>query len=132
MFIPGEDLLDLALSVIDAQEVQLHAFVSATVGTAGVQVSTYADPIGIEGSMQSVDQKRLMELGVDRSKKYMVLWTSYPVQTVERDINGDHIEYAGALFLASSGLDWMPQDGWNAVLCVAIPAVRKPLPSGIY
>jgi hypothetical protein len=123
MMVPGSNLLGMALSVIQPQTIGHHAWAGRTIDDAGEYVTTYADPVDIEGSMQAVNKKLYQTLGLNLAKNYAQLYTSANVRPTSRDRSGDMLEYAGRWWLAESDMNWSAQDGWRKLLCVEVPAL---------
>lgn len=122
MNIPGVNLLNIALGVIRPQMPTWGKYLSSTVNAAGFDVPTYAAPVAIRASVQDVDEKQAQDRGLDMLKTYINVYTSQAVATVDRDTNGDLIYWGGNTYSCESSADWELQDGWNAILCVKVPA----------
>lgn len=118
--IPGSNLLATALTVIAQQTVQYLAVTGRTTNAAGLDVSTYADPVDRRGSFQPVPRQYFAQMGLDYTKAYYTWYDpSGPVQDVARDTSGDRIIFNGLLFEAVSSNDWTPVDGWSGTLFVS-------------
>lgn len=126
--IPGSNLLADALGIIAPQPVELYRWTSKTRQPNGAFVSQYAGPEACEGSVQAIDRRRYLQMGLEWARTYVMLYTVVPLRNIERDISGDLFTYDGQWFEAQSRTNWMAQDGWNAITAVAIPA---PVPSQI-
>ena len=120
--VPGSNLLNAALRLIQPQPLMHEAFVSRTTNAIGSWVSLYAAPVAITGSMQPVDKKLYEALGLDLSRSYFTLLTSADVLPLARDRAGDRLTYAGKVFECESDTDWRNADGWRRLLCVEVPA----------
>lgn len=118
MDVPGSDLLSLAFDIITSQTVGYYNYLSRVANDAGQLVSTFDDPIDIDGSFQAVPRKLYEVYGLDFSKNYSTFYASENVLDVTRDVTGDQIVYRGARFQVLSANDWFKQDGWVGVLCV--------------
>lgn len=120
MIIPGANLLALALHTINPQLLQHRAFVSRSVNAAGDYVSVFADPVGIQGSMQPVDTALYQLLGLNLARRYAHLWTTAEVRVTNTDRQGDYVDFAGRTWQCESDRDWRDIDGWRKVLCVEV------------
>jgi len=122
MIVPGSNLLNLAMGPIARQAPQWRAWTGRVIGPAGDYVDTYADPVGITGSMQPVNKDQYQQLGLTFEKSYSRLWTSAAVQPLSRDRRGDIIEYGGRFWECQSDMDWTTADGWKRMLCIEVPS----------
>lgn len=122
MTIPGANVLRMASRAIRLQALQHRAFVSRCANAAGDYVSTFADAVSIQGSMQPVDMKTYQLLGLNFEKVYFLLYTSAPVRGIERDREGDLLTYGGRTFQCENEWAWGLADGWTRMLCVEVPA----------
>jgi hypothetical protein len=120
--VPGSNLLALAMGPIARQTLQHRAFVSRSTNAAGDFVSVFADPVTITGSFQAVNRNTYQLLGLNLQKDYSNLYTQADVRTLERDREGDLVEFAGEVWQAESDQDWRAVDGWRKILCVRVPA----------
>ena len=126
--IPGSNLLVTALSVISQQTVTLHKFVERETNEYGLDVTTYAEPVSIMGSMQPIARNLYDQYGLDLSKNYYNFYTKFDVQDVRRDTSGDMITFNGLQFQVLSALDWAAVDGWKGLLIVEIGPEPAPEP----
>lgn len=120
MIVPGSNLLQQALQIINPQGVRIQRYAGRVKGPAGVYVTSYAPAVCISGSFQPVNRSAYQTLGLDFSKSYVTLYTSAPVRVIDRDQTGDRVEYAGRLYEAQSDMDWRGQDGWSSYLFVEV------------
>lgn len=121
MAVPGSNNLNLALSVIARQTVSYWRYLSRTTNAIGLDVSTYADPVDITGSLQAVPRSAYKELGLDLTRNYVRFFTSNDLIDIKRDVSGDRISYAGKYYNVLSATDWYAVDGWLEVLCIEVP-----------
>lgn len=124
--IPGQNLLNMALSVIARQTVAYFKFSSRALNDVGQDVTVYDAPVNIVGSLQAVPRNLYDQYGLDLQKTYVILYTSTNVLDIGRDVSGDQIEFNGVRYQCESDTDWFPLDGWDAVLCVQIRDVVAP------
>jgi hypothetical protein len=119
--IPGENLLDLALDVIQSQTVTYYKFLSRSLNDVGQNVSVYADGVQIEGSLQPIPRSLYEKYGLNLQKVYYVFYALTPIDDVARDVSGDKLEFLGRTYhCESSNGDWYAMDGWRGILCVQI------------
>lgn len=121
--IPGSDLLDFALSIIQTQTVEYQKTNGRTTNSVGQYVTTYDTPENVEGSMQPVPRYRYEAYGLDFSKNYYTFYVSKNFIGVDRDVSGDRIIFNNRIFQVQSTIHWFPVDGWQGVLCVLIDSV---------
>ena len=115
------NLLNTALRVIPKQSIDYYRFLSRTTNEVGRDVSIYADPLKVIGSLQAVSWDRLQFLGLDSEKEYVAFYTASDLLNIERDTSGDQLAYQGKRYqIIGKPNDWVRQDGWNGVLCVRI------------
>lgn len=123
MFVPGSNLLNMALRHIKPQSPTMwRKFLSKTKNAQGIDVPTYAAAVEIVASVQAVQRTLYNQLGLDRQKKYVTIYTTTPLTDVERDGMGDMIEYGGVTYLVQSLTKWADQDGWSQGICIEVPA----------
>lgn len=114
------NLLKRALHLTGSQAVTYRRFSGRTTNEIGLDVSSYADPVEIKGSVQAVPRSTYEQLGLDFQKRYVTLYTVAEVLDLQRDISGDMIEFGGKTYQLVSSTDWQPMDGWQSVLCVEV------------
>lgn len=120
MFVPGSNLLSMALGVIRPQLPQLRKWTGRALGPTGLFVDTYDEPVNVVGSFQPIDRRAYQQLGLDLSKNYSILYTSTPIQCVAPDVAGDLVEFGGKTHQAESEMDWKIQDGWGSYTFVEV------------
>ncbi len=118
--IPGQNLLNMALTVIAKQPIQYYQFAGRTLNSIGQDVTTYLDPFTIYGSFQPVPRNLYEAYGLDLQKEYYNLYVSQDVLDVLRDVSGDQIIFNNSRFQCESNNDWFALDGWKGILCVFI------------
>lgn len=121
MNIPGANLLSIAARVLRMQTLQHRAFISRTENSAGDTVSTFADPVEIQGSVQPLDKKLYQELGLNLTKNYVMLYTLASVSPTTRDREGDLVSFGGLTWQCESDQNWAAIDGFTKMLCVETP-----------
>jgi hypothetical protein len=118
--IPGINLLNLALTVIEPQGVEWHKFGARTQNALGQWITTYQPGVAIWGSWQPLESKRYAELGLDLAKRYFVFYTSNDLTGVERGESGDVLIWNGRKFQIQDDTVWYQMDGWDGIICVDI------------
>lgn len=118
--IPGQNLLNMALTVIARQGVTYYLSEGRTVNAIGQDITIYGPPRAVVGSFQPVPRKLYQIYGLDLQKDYFTLYSSNNILDVDRDISGDQIAFNGQRFQCESDNDWFAMDGWKGVLCVHI------------
>lgn len=127
MFVPGANLLNLALKHIRPQRILWQKFTGRTNNARGIDVPTYAAAVEISASVQAVPSSLYNSLGLDRQKKHVSIFTTTPLTAVERDGMGDLIEYAGEQYLVLMLTKWAAQDGWSQGVCIEQPKELAPI-----
>lgn len=118
--IPGQNLLNMALTVIAKQTITYYRFASRALNDIGQDVTTYQDPIFIVGSFQPVPRTLYEQYGLDLQKDYFTFYTSTDNYDVRRNVSGDQIAFNGDRYQCESNNEWFALDGWNGILCVKI------------
>ena len=121
--IPGQNLLNMALTVIAKQTIQYYQYSSRSLNVIGQDVTLYLDVVNIVGSWQPVPRNLYMSYGLDLQKEYFTFYTSNNVLDIERDVSGDQVAFLGKLYQCQSNIDWYNLDGWKGILCVHIGAL---------
>lgn len=121
MRIPGANLLNLALSVINPAQIQWFKFLKQTVGANLAVANTYAPPVTIRGSAQPVPRQLMETLGLDFNKSYIHIYAPNNLIDLERDISSDQFRVNRVLYQGISATPWFSYDGWNEILAVAVP-----------
>jgi hypothetical protein len=120
--IPGQNLLNMALTVIAKQALTYYKFAGRSLNSVGQDITTYDPPITIYGSFQPVPRALYQQYGLDLQKEYYVYYTSNNTVDVQRDVSGDQIAFNGRRYQCESNTEWFRLDGWNGILCVYIGA----------
>lgn len=118
--IPGENLLQEALSVIAPQSISYFKAVGRLTNAIGLDVTEYAAAVEIRGSIQPVPQELFEKKGLDFQKTYFTLYTTADAVGINRDISGDQIVFNGQRMQCLSITPWRALDGWIEILCVVI------------
>ncbi len=121
--IPGQNILNAALSIIARQSFDYYAFQSRTPNAIGQDVATYAAPVTLTGSVQPVPRNLYQIYGLDFDKYYLTFYVSQAVMDVARDVSGDAMVFNGNYYQCLQKTDWFPQDDWVSVLAVQVPFI---------
>lgn len=114
------NLLNAAASVIPQQTVQWQRYLSRTQDERGRWVNSYADPVDVRGSFQSMDVAAVKARGFDTSKTYKTLYTNHDMQGVQRGAAPDRIFDNDIGYDIVGETDWYNQDGWKRIYCVKV------------
>ncbi len=125
MMIPGSNILNLALSVIQKQSFTYFAFKARTLNAIGFNVAEYKPGIPAKGSVQPIPRNLYQASGLDFQRNYFNFFLSKGIIDIARDVSGDQFEYNGLRFQCLSKTDWYAADGWDQVLCVQVSEVAK-------
>lgn len=120
------NLLEDALDVVGRQAFSYLPYQSRTKNSVGMLAATYGAAQSVEGSWQPVPRQLYEKMNLDWQKNYATVFISKNVIDIARDVAGDRFVYAGKTYQAESRTDWFAQDGWDAILCVEIPATTPP------
>ena len=120
--IPGQNLLNMALTVIQQQTVQYYQYSTRSLNAVGQDVTVYLHAVNIVGSWQPVPKDLYQSYGLDLQKEYFTLYTSNNVLDINRDVSGDQVVFNNFRYQCQSDVEWFALDGWKAVLCVYIGA----------
>jgi hypothetical protein len=118
--IPGANILKIALTAIAYQTVSYYAFVSRMTNEIGNDITVYATPVNVVGSLQPVSRALYQTYGLDLSKDYYTFYSSTPFVDVGREVSGDQIIFNSKTLQCESEVNWFDLDGWVGVLCVLV------------
>ena len=118
--IPGQNILNMALTVIARQAITYYQYSGRAQNSVGQDMTIYNQPITIVGSFQPVPRNLYQQYGLDFQKDYFTFYTSNNVIDVGRDVSGDQIAFNGQRFQCESDVAWFQMDGWVGVICVHI------------
>src|SRR5690606_21937130 len=100
------------------QTVIWRRFKERTQNARGQWITEYYPDASLDGSWQPVDAQTVQELQLDTSKRYHNLYTSNPVDNVNRGKAPDLIVADGKLHTVIGSTDWYRQNGWRGILAV--------------
>ena len=113
------NLLEQALTIIPKQTFTYCKQQSATANEYGNLVPVYDEGTEYEGSVQAVEQTMYDELGLDRSRKYIKIYSSLDIHNVsDSQDTPDKIIWDGKEYLVVDVESWYKQDGWTKIIAV--------------
>ncbi|WP_422930136.1 phage collar protein [Singulisphaera sp. PoT] len=121
MSVPGSNLLAMATRLIAKQPFEYHAFRGRETNYIGQDVTVFAVPVTLLGSIQPVPRSVYQEYGLDFQRNYVNVYVSQDITDIARDVAGDRIVFQGRTYECISKTPWIGIDGWDAVLCVEVP-----------
>jgi len=119
--IPGANLLNAALRIIQKQNFTYYANTGRTTNSIGLDVAVYAAGIPASGSVQPVPRNLYANMGLDFQKNYYNFFLQNNIIDIDRDVSGDQFVYNSARFQCLSKTNWFAVEGWDQVLCVQVP-----------
>lgn len=120
MMIPGSNLLQQALSVIQPTQLQYYAFKSRDVNNVGIEISDYEEPITLNGSFQPVPFRLFAQYGLEFNRSYYMFYASANMLNLNRDRANDVLTYHGRKYEVVDPTRWYAIDGWNGIMCVDV------------
>lgn len=121
MSVPGSNLLSMATRLIAKQSFEYHAFQCREPNYIGQDVTVFATPVTLLGSIQPVPRSLYQEYGLDFQRNYVNVYVSQDVTDISRDVAGDRIGFQGKAYECLSKTPWFGIDGWDAILAVEVP-----------
>lgn len=118
--IPGQNLLNMALTVIQQQTIQYYQYSTRSLNAVGQDITVYLSPVSIVGSWQPVPKNLYQVYGLDLQKEYFTFYTSNDVLDVNRDVSGDQVVFNNRRYQCQSDVEWFALDGWKSILCIYI------------
>ena len=113
------NLLEQALTLIPKQTFSYSKFVSFTVNEYGIKQNVYSAPVEYQGSVQAIEQAMYDQLGLDRSKKYIKIFSSLDIRNVDSSQKTpDKVFWNGKEYLVTKVESWYLQDGWTKITAV--------------
>ncbi len=122
--IPGSNLLNLAMSVVQKQTLGYLAYKGRTLASNGDYVPAYAAPVTVYGSIQPIKRNLYMQQGLDFQKNYVNIFVPQSIKDIKRASAGDQITFNEKTFQVLSNESWFQMDGWDQTLCVEVPTVN--------
>lgn len=122
--IPGVNILNMALSLIQPVTVQYLPFLDRTSNEIGLEVSTYDTPMPLKGSFQPVPLRLFQQYGLDLNKIYYNFYAPANMLELNRLKSGDKLQFNGMEYEVIESGKWYQFDGWNGIMCVEIGAIQ--------
>jgi hypothetical protein len=120
MAVLGRSILNRALSRVGTDSVMYYQFTGRAINGAGINVSTYAFPVCVQGSLQPVAAQMLTVLGLDLARDYVQFYTQTSINDIERNKSPDQFVYNNIRYEVVSDTDWMKPQGFTGVMAVRI------------
>ena len=114
------NILNMAMGVVGSQEIEWRAFEGITTSPSGQRVPTWADAVTVRGNIQPASDVLVQQLGLDRSKEYVIFYASRSFTKPSRDMAGDRLTYAGKTYEVQTPSQWFAQAGWQGALSVRV------------
>lgn len=118
--VPGSNLLEEAFEAIETTAVQVYKQSERYKNNVGQYITDFAEPVTFEGSVQAVDRRAYLQLGLDFAKTYKTIYICADSHTLARNTAGDQIGVGTNRYEVVSDLDWFEIDGWVGLLCVRL------------
>lgn len=119
-FIPGQNVLNMAMTMIARQGLIYYKALGRILNDVGQYVTTFDEGTLIYGSWQPVPRNLIKQYGLDMQKDYYTFYTPNDALDLARNITADEVAFNGQLFQVESANDWFALDGWKGILCVYI------------
>lgn len=120
MGVPGSNLLEEAFECIDTLEVLYYPNTGRDKNSVGQWIAVYGPAVSYQASVQAVDRRSYLELGLDLNKRYLMIYMSADANDFKRGTSGDKVEFEGTTLQIESNLDWFRMDGWVGLLGIEI------------
>jgi hypothetical protein len=117
--IPG-NLLNKAMRLTGSTTIQWYGQPTTVLNEIGLLVSTYADPVPVQASVQPVPRTMMQFLGLDANKEYVMVYASTKMDDLARGRPGDQFQYSAYMYQIMSNTEWFPINGWNGTMAVKI------------
>lgn len=114
------NLLGTAQTVIGRQDYQLRKPSGRARNSAGYWVTTFGEPIDMQGSVQPIKATQYESMGLDFKKAYIKIYDVNLINVLTRDTNADQVIYDGYLWHVAEDTPWFLSGGWNYVMCVRL------------
>lgn len=118
---PGSNLLNIALRSIRPSRVDRFPYLGRSLTPDREYVATWGPAVAVRASMQPLERKAIVDLGLDVTKSYAYLYATTDMFDVQPDGTADRVGYAGGVWDVVGKTDWFTEDGWMRVLCVRLP-----------
>lgn len=120
MIVPGSNVLNMALSIINKQTVIYYHYLGRTTNEIGQYVPQFSEGVALQGSFQPVPRNVYRTFGLDLQRDYFTFYASSNLLDIRRGTSSDHIAFNGQRYQCESNNDWYEIDGWKGVLCIRL------------
>lgn len=124
MMVPGSNLLEEAFDLIETTPILYYKDNGRVLNDVGVYVTSYADPIEIEASVQAPDRQTYVQYGLDMQRNYLNVFIPNDTIDLSRDQSGDQFVIGPPgkkyRYQLESEIPWYEYDGWVEVYVVQI------------
>lgn len=115
----GINVLGLAQTVIGKQEYGMELWAGRVRDDQGTFVNSYSDSVTRHASVQPIDAKTLVKMGLSGNSFYINIFDLDLVSILDREKNPPRISFNGYYWMPESpSMDWNTQGGWNQVTAV--------------
>ena len=116
------NLLKAALNVLPKQNFIWRKFAGFDDDGQGLRINKYAKGIELVGSVQALDREMYDQLGLDREKEYLVVYSSADIKGVSGQNAPDIIEFGGGVYKVVRNYPWYFYNGWAGVVVIKADA----------
>lgn len=115
----GINLLATVQTVIGKQQYTIEEWTGRTRNDRGANIDQYGTPQNREGSVQPLEAKEVIMMGLMQNKIYIEVFDLELIKILTRSENPPRINFNGYYWEPiPPGSDWQLQGGWNRVVCV--------------
>lgn len=120
MFVPGSNLLGMALSAISPTAgVEIKRFAGQQENDFGKTINAYSTPEPLPGaSVQPLSFRDIQQLGLTTGREYITAWIQTGAHSAYRGGAADLIIWGEAEWEILQPTSWTIQDGWTQLVAV--------------
>lgn len=120
MFVPGSNLLGMALSAINPSAgVQIKRFLGQQENDYGKTINAYSAPESLYGaSVQPLSFRDIQQFGLTTGREYITVWIQTGANSAYRGAAADVILWNAAEWEIIQPTNWKVQDGWTQLVAV--------------
>lgn len=120
MFVPGSNLLGMALSAINPTAgVQIKRFLGQQENDVGRTINAYSAPEPLYGaSVQPLSFRDIQQMGLTTGREYISAWIQTSAHSAYRGGAADIILWNGEEWEIVQPTSWKVQDGWTQLVAV--------------
>lgn len=123
MTTPGSNLLASAFGAIQTSEVKWLKFIGRKLNDVGQYVESLAPPVLVQASVQPVNKKAYIQLGLDMKREYVNVYACINATDLDREVAGDRfVTKDGVEWQVQNKNDWYTVDGWVVATCIKVPS----------